>query len=511
MVVLEDLAELVVVGNQEEGFALIGRDATLPLVLGYSQTSFGGVNGGLAWYVAAVKRAAATRGGEAAPMPTDYGYATSVEPFVETRWDQGAPYNNQCPTTSTGKHYITGCVATAMSQIMRYHKYPERGSGTNTYGFTSPDEPGRGTNITVDFSGTAYQWDDMLPVYRNRQWTDRQAEAVATLMYHSGVAVSMQYSMNFSSAFSREAREALVKYFGYDGNANLFARDFFSAKDWMRMVYGELNARRPIYYTGADRNAGGHAFVLCGYNEQGQVYVNWGWSGQSDGYYDISILQPQGTTMSYADYQDMVVGINPTKVTEHESHICMDYPFTAKRLGTRLSFAGDKVINRGGTPFAGEVAIIMENSEHRYIIAKTSIDASNPIPTYDRRDLVNFYGNYPVPQGAPDGEYVIYMASKDADDGDWRLIRHWNGVADNYNSAILTLTGGSISLRPSVDAGLVTAVRSAVKVSEAPVEVYDMSGRRLLSIPAGEYSATRLPAHGVYIVKQGAESHKVIR
>ncbi len=511
MAVLEDLDELLVIGNDQDGFALVGRDASLPMVLGYSPTRFEGIKNGLAWYVSAVKMAATNSAASEQTSPASYGYAASVAPFLATHWDQGVPYNNQCPTTSDGSHYITGCVATAMSQVMRYYKYPDKGSGANTYGFTSPDEPGKGYNITVDFSNTTYQWDDMLPDYRNRQWTDGQAEAVSTLMYHSGVAVSMQYSKHFSSAFSREAREALVKYFGYDSNANLFAREFFSAHDWMRMVYGELNAKRPIYYTGTDVNTGGHAFVLCGYNEQGLVYVNWGWSGESDGYYDIALLNPSGTSRSYASYQDMVVGINPSKVTNHESHICMDNPFNASRLGKKLSFTGDKIINRGGVPFVGDIAIIMENPVHRYIIAQTTIAASAPVPTYERRDIGSLYGDYPVPTGAPDGEYTIYMASKDAQDTDWRLIRHWNGVADNYNGAILTLSNGSITIAPTMDAKVLTAVAPISRTDNIRVEVYDTTGRRVMSLESRVFSIGQLPAHGVYVVRQGARCYKVVR
>ena len=97
----------------------------------------------------------------------------------------------------------------------------------------------------------------------------------------------------------------------------------------MRLVYGELNARRPIYYTGVDNNAGGHAFVLCGYDTQGRVWVNWGWDGNDDGYYNIALLNPG--TLAFSSRQDMIIGISPKKVMEHESHLCMDQPFTVSR------------------------------------------------------------------------------------------------------------------------------------------------------------------------------------
>lgn len=503
--------QLAVYGAAQGGYALVAYNDEWPAVLACSPHDFAGVSASLAWYMEAVKQAMAAKVPSEAGLPASYGYESAVQPFVETHWGQTKPYNQLCPANTSGEHYLTGCVATAMAQIMRYHGYPAHGKGTNTYGFTPHGEAGTGYNITVDFSAASYDWKNMLASYK-KGYNAQQAKAVSTLMYHCGVSVSMQYSMTFSGAFTREAREAFIKHFGYDEGANICTRDFYSANEWMRLVYGELNARRPIYYTGVDNNAGGHAFVLCGYDAQGRVWVNWGWDGNDDGYYNIALLNPG--TLAFSSRQDMVIGISPKKVMEHESHLCMDQPFTVSRAGKNVSINGSNVINRGGAPFVGRVAVVMQKGNKQLLLCSTNI--TSPIANYDHQSVSSLYTVHSMPTGIEDGVWRVFMGSRDSEDKDWRLVRHWNGNQNNYNSAMVTIRSGRIVNVSQEDDDRwfttgITAPRAEPSATSA-TRVYDIEGRLVLTLPHGGYTAsTPLPGKGMFIIKQGSHTWKVFR
>lgn len=511
--VLKNYNQIAIIGNDNIGFALITKNNVHQAVLGYSTTPYNEQNTALQWYIHQAQQALNNIHSTSNEInPALYGCKEKVEPFIQTTWSQNEPYNNLCPTNPHKQHYITGCVATAMSQIMRYYQYPTSGQGTNSYGFTPPEGEGDGKNIELDFSKYTYDWKNMLLHYNNKQWNRTQANAVATLMYHCGVAVSMQYSMNFSSAFTREAQNAFVKYFKYDSNANIVARDFFSNQEWMRMVYTELNAKRPIYYTGVDPQSGGHAFVLCGYNQQGLVYVNWGWNGTANGYYDLSILHPQNTTLNYAKWQDMIIGISPTKVTNHQSHICMDHPLRITKFGKNISCQGDYIINRG-TAFTGNLAIVMQGNGMFFILNQITIGTQQPLPTYQQLNVPNLFGTFTVPTNqATDGKYYIYGVSKDENDTDWQLIRHWNGIKQNYAGAIIEIKEGRIKSISQITmqhlpTGIVTHKAEPCDITK----VYDLRGRKYLQIPTRQFSEHLLPTHATFIIKQGSKVYKIIR
>jgi len=206
-----------------------------------------------------------------------------VNPLLTTFWDQGTYYNSLCPSASGGPggHVYTGCVATAMAQIMKYHNHPVQGTGSHSYNC-----PGYG-NQTADFGATTYQWSSM------PNSVNSSNSAVATLMYHCGVSVDMQYSISGSGAFSSDARDALVEYFKYSPNAQLVAKNSFPIETFENKLKNELNLNRPVYYTGSG-SAGGHAFVCDGYQGTNYFHFNWGWSGYANGYFYLNNLNPGG-------------------------------------------------------------------------------------------------------------------------------------------------------------------------------------------------------------------------
>ena len=231
---------------------------------------------------------------------------TAVAPLLQTQWDQGSPYNLLCPGGS-----VTGCVATAMAQVMKYWNYPEHGIGSHSYIHATYGE------LSADFQSTTYDWTNMTNTY-NGSSTNAQKMAVATLMYHCGVAVDMNYSPSSSGAGSAIVAEALRNYFNYSPETVYHNRAEYADNTWITMLKNDLNQNRPVWYCGTG-SGGGHAFVFDGYNSSNYFHVNWGWGGYCDEYYTINNLNPgpggigSGSNGIYNDSQGAIFGIRPSE------------------------------------------------------------------------------------------------------------------------------------------------------------------------------------------------------
>ncbi len=226
-----------------------------------------------------------------------------VPQLVTTNWDQGCYYNALCPVENNAgfgscNHAWTGCVATTMAVLMKYHQWPIQGKGYHTY--THPDYGVQ----TADFGSTTYNYAAM-PNTVNSANT-----AVATLMYHAGVSVNMQYGADGSGAFSEDVPFALCNYFGFASTTRLEAKENYpQMADWYALLRTELDAARPIYYAGSG-SGGGHAWICDGYTlSDNKFHMNWGWSGSYNGYFAIGSLSAGGSTFN--NENRVVVGITP--------------------------------------------------------------------------------------------------------------------------------------------------------------------------------------------------------
>ncbi len=230
------------------------------------------------------------------------GYKSAIEPMCSTRWGQGNPYNQLCPTVGGGRA-LTGCVATAMAQVMKVHVWPVTGTGTHTYSFSAG-----GTRYTdsFDFGATTFDWDNMLDSYGGNTV---QREAVATLMHACGVACDMMYSPSSSGSYGTVAGMGMIKHLGYDPSMTLQQRNWYTASDWNALVYNELAAGRPMYYQGY--GTGGHAFVCDGYSSNDYFHFNWGWTGSYDGYFLLSALSPG--SYAFNNNQAILLGCRPRR------------------------------------------------------------------------------------------------------------------------------------------------------------------------------------------------------
>lgn len=210
----------------------------------------------------------------------------AITPLVTARWSQRTPYNDLCPDYSAGKRAVTGCVATAMAQVMDYHKWPAT---------TTEAIPGYKDDYGVNhdpLEPTTFDWDLMANSYSGGE-TSEQNAAVAQLMQYCGYSVEMNYGPSSGASIFKVA-QALKKYFDYNSTTTYITRSFYSNDKWEDIIYHELASNRPVLY-GGQSTGGGHAFVCDGYlYDYGTDYfhINWGWGGQSDEYYVLSVLDP---------------------------------------------------------------------------------------------------------------------------------------------------------------------------------------------------------------------------
>ena len=211
-----------------------------------------------------------------------------AEYLVQTKWNQSpAPYNSMCPydaqSPNSGFHAYVGCVATAMSQIMKYWNYPAQGQGTHTY-----NHPKYGQQ-TANYGATTYDWDNMLNAYSSSNYTPEQGDAVATLCYHCGVAVNMDYGGDIeegSGAQSESVPGAISNYFRYSNAAAIMYKS--NVTTWMNTLKESFDMGWPMFYAGVETGAPyGHAFICDGYDENDYFHFNWGWGGSGDGWFLI--------------------------------------------------------------------------------------------------------------------------------------------------------------------------------------------------------------------------------
>ena len=214
-----------------------------------------------------------------------------VSPLVNhIEWNQTDGWNDYCPENATGEQAVTGCVATAMGILMKYHEFPASSNGSYTY------TPEGYSEQTVDYGNSNYSWSSM----SNTSPTSQSAE----LVYNAGVSVQMQYGTDGSSSYSIDVVDALWYYFLYQF-PEYNKREDYTDTEWFAILKADLDASKPIFYSGNKTSGGGHAFLCDGYDNSDLFHFNFGWGGYNNGYYSIN--DPQG----YSDKQVCIVGIEP--------------------------------------------------------------------------------------------------------------------------------------------------------------------------------------------------------
>lgn len=325
--------------GEDDGFVIIGGDEAAREILGYCDhgsfdydTAPENFKWWLGQYTEQIARAekAGVTGARRAKAATN---RANIASLIPSKWNQFAPYNNLVVSETKRQLgndapvFVTGCVATAMAQIMYKYKYPTTGIGSHTY------SPAKYSNLTfsANFGETTYDWANMTDTYSSNS-TSTSENAVATLMFHAGVSIDMNYDTQRnggSSASGEYIGKTLVDYFGYDKSVRNEFREYYTDEAWEDLVYEELAEGRPVLYSGRVENGGGHQFICDGY-EDGLFTINWGWGNLYDGNFPLTgtgALLPEGqgaggSDGAYTEGQMIILSVMPaTSENKERPHI----------------------------------------------------------------------------------------------------------------------------------------------------------------------------------------------
>lgn len=486
---------LYYVFNKGAGFVIVSADNRAPEVLGYSDAGPFDIDSLpdnfrflLGSYAAELESLASAPElialpGKSAETSTQTD-GKSVAPLLgHILWDQGAPYNALCPELEDGTKTVVGCVATAMAQIMGYHRWPEKGTGTipaYTTRTNALEMP------AVNIEDTYYDWEHITPIYTSES-TPEEREAIAPLMYHCGLSVEMDYGYE-SGAYSSDVPKALINYFDYNENMRLLNRVLYTKAEWDSIIRHELDEDRPVYYSGSN-NEGGHAFVCDGYDTNGLFHINWGWSGMSNGYFILSNLTPMaqgtgGSSSGYNLYQAAVIGIQPQTMPEQEEYqLYMDTTMVVgqEEIGRNDSF---QVTFRGLwngdlRDFTGDIGVALCNEAGEIV----SVLSSEEVTFYSMFGRRTGEVEVSIPGTVPDGSYRLYFVYRAAGKSDYHIVRIVVGTP-NYIDVILD--GDRIYFSSSEDFS-VRIQQEAFEVIGNLYEGCDGKFRYMVTNNGGEY------------------------
>ena len=391
-------------------------------------------------------------------------FSTSVQPFVQSKWNQGNPYNLLCPELN-GQKSVTGCVATATSQIMYFHKAPQGpGEGSISYKWTNG-----GINLSEDFTKVVFDWGNMTPTYSNSS-TEVQKLAVAKLMQTVGYACQMGYSPSSSGAVSRYSIKALIDNFRYSKGILVTQRDYFSLSEFEGRMVDELNAGRPIYFSGRTAGDAGHAFVCDGYNTDGYFHINWGWGGSSDGYFLTTALGPNaqgigGSNGAYNYSQAIYSNIKPRDDDDEPYKLLLissgDLRTSAQNvnLGKNASCSlSGYVYNYSFATFNVTMGMGIFNDQDEIISVSTT--SARNMASYSGYSMGTI--SLQIPEDIEEGTYFIRPVYKETVKSEWNkikisvnkpqsiLMRVANGVATFATPSTSILSATNFDMAPSL-------------------------------------------------------------
>ncbi|MDE5868868.1 MAG: C10 family peptidase, partial [Muribaculaceae bacterium] len=354
-----------------------------------------------------------------------------ISPLCATKWNQLTPYNDLCPVDKGGELCVTGCVATSMAQVMKYHNWPESGEGSVEYTW-----PSNRRYLSIDFSNQSYDWANMLDIYREGEYSEIEGYAVANLMKSCGYSVTMNYSPEGSGASALYIGHAFGEYFKYDkSKIRYLMRDYFTLSQWEKIIYESLKTCGPVILDGVS-NEGGHSFVCDGYDSGGYFHINWGWGGISDGYFLLSALDPdvQGTGGSGDDsgfnyMQDAIVDLVPARDIDNGVYSWIGKMYGIGEFGIDESkkykiadeiienLCPDGIYNYGPAdiPEDLEIGLMFRSNSTGLSYIESVVTEETLEVGYGFRDF-----EMPLPQYLPDGSYRLTMAYRSLSYSGWR-------------------------------------------------------------------------------------------
>lgn len=458
-------AEFYAYNAPQGGFVLMSANGDDLRVMGYSTDaglSFDNMPEALQEWMVAYKAATASSDfSNSYPTPT----VAPVAPLLKTKWGQGAPFNRKCPKYN-GNPMLTGCTATAMAQILNYYKSNSKGYDVLEY----VNEGVGNKEISVDFTKISYDWANMLDVYEEGSYTDAQADAVAQLMYEAGVSCKAKYDVTWSGS---GATSAAIPYVGfnryYDYNCEIWVREYVPTKLWMTVIQEELTAGRPILYSGYN-GASGHAFVIDGIDAENNVHINWGWSGDADGYYDVTYCKAPDETRGYYCQQQMLVGLRPRTAAD------APYAEGIKLIGFNQGNSyGTVTTNYYESDKSYTFTIgLMQNGVTKYIRKDYEYDK---LGCYPYMNSGKEYGDWTDAAGNEnptfaDGDYELTLYYKERDtENPWTALPAREGMRTimNINGGEWTCTAPMLE-KYSVQSGKILSIEPAAElIGKAPL------------------------------------------
>lgn len=455
----------------------------------------------------------------------DVASRPAIQPLLTTSWDQGAPYNDLAPKKN-GEVCFTGCVATAITQVMNYHKWPEKATGSNTY-LTGTNN----FNLSCNFSDVFLDWGNMSESYHGNT-TEAQNSAVANLMYAVGVALNMDYgvgSQGGSGAYTENVPYALVKYFNYDKGAHVVYRDAMRYADWEQLVYDQLSLG-PVYYAGSSDD-GAHAYVCDGYKD-GYFHINWGWGGSLNGYYLLTAMFPGsqqgagGSTGSY-DFDQMIVADIKKPQTDSKVESLMIYGWgnwleqDNQSVATMTVDRNSQITitgwaqNRSIESVSLTAGLQLESEDGVVTVLEAgNYDLKRYDPYLNNQDCYIYYLTTIVPDFVKNGKYVARPVYKINGESEWKLIKvlrayhqayllevtddyvtlsqteYADVLVDQMEFSGRTVAGKSLRINGSIsnrsDYDYESCIRMYVFDINDKDKQVSSGGRRFITVPAGE-------------------------
>ncbi len=508
--------------NDGKQFAIVSRDDRFPAVLAYGMGNFDieKAPDNVKWWFEAVQRSMDKAIKQNNPRRADVAY-TPVAPMMTTKWGQDSPFNDMCPRESGNEHDTesprspSGCVATAMAQIMNYHQYPASVKFTGSCYLNDGEEIYDEREIQSTYSWPyLISYGSYLPDgYTSmadvitQDYTPLQAKRIATLLRDCGYAIGMSYTQDGSGAPSYIAGSAFLDVFKYpQQSVKYWDRIYYSDKEWMDLLQTEMLNNSPVLCGGFNSELkAGHAFVFHGMDAEGKVYVNWGWLGLYDGYYAIDLLTPsESDDFSYR--QEVVTGIRPealaTDVARSLFATDSPYKFSYNSATTELSYElVDGLYNLTYADFVGRLCVVIENESNPSETQLFDFLEEGEIlsPLWGFIPQKNLLGKETF---AP-GTYRIYFASKADDEESWQYARTVGGPI--YYEATVGADGKmTISETPTYISG--SGDPSAIRKVGKPT-VNTTSVPRYFDLQGREVSGS---TKGLIIRRQGDEVKKVL-
>ena len=466
---------------------------------------------------------------------------TTVSPMLNTTWDQLPYYNKDCPATpyvanyNPSYHAPTGCVATAMAQIMKYWNTPTTGTGSHSYSSSSV-----GGALSADFGNTTYDWNNM-PNALNSGSSTTQVDAVAELMYHCGVSVNMDYDTLSSGALVINygyggnfpcSQNAMPNYFGYKSTIKGYQRSDFTDSTWQKMLMFELDNGRPVLYTGYG-SVGGHAFDFDGYDNNDYFHINWGWSGMSNGYFVVDNLHPSalGTGAGSGNFnynQEALIMIEPANSTLPANPYTPDFAadstdFTLVVDDGTFNASADTIHLGDAYNFSATLenqgpGDMTQNNYSVVVLAQPVGSTNAAMLDYFSTNLVagntyDYHFTTPSMTSLTPGTYLISFAYADQQ-GNGYMVEAENN--QNDNTIMLTIL-------PETEGVNELAAQDAVNVYPNPasqslhiqlksadllvnnIQLFDQTGRQVYNGKAASGTEIQVPvnqlANGVYLLK----------